>query len=143
MRHEFLFSQICSNQDNVLILLSLNKRRSVKHKESLYFDVNKRCYVLVFKNNTISLRLCEFVALHKKLMSLDMVSLLNDFSDDADNHLFIFEKNVISLHLNLIEVTRLHAIFCEAMYMMRLQDLLYTLSIQLPYAVEELELVNS
>ncbi|HTF82904.1 MAG TPA: hypothetical protein VL947_14320 [Cytophagales bacterium] len=109
-------------------------------EDQLYFDTSARSYVLIFKDKKIYLRLCEFIALHQRLSKLDLEMLLNDLSTSADNHKFVFHKNSITLFLNLIEVIRLRNLFCEAMFMMRLQDLLYNLSIQLPITEETLEL---
>lgn len=121
--------------------MSLNKQRVSQQEERLYFDKLSRSYVLIFKSKTINLRLCEFIALHQKLSKLDLVSLVNDLSHTADNHNFVFEKRNISLHLNLIEVIILRKIISEAMFNMRLEDMLYQISITLPVEKQELRTI--
>lgn len=123
--------------------MSLNKESVFQQAERLYFDKSSRCYVLIFKDQHISLRLCEFIALHQKLSKLDLVSLVNDLSYAADNHHFIFEKRNIALRLNLIEVIILRKIISEAMFNMRFEDMLYQLAISLPTESQEIETITT
>jgi hypothetical protein len=101
-------------------------------ERSLYFDAKKRCYVLNFQLNTIEMRLCEFIALNKKLNSYNLELLIDDLSSVADHHLFTFEKNNIAIELTLLELIKLRNLFSETMFLMRLEDMLYHLSIELP-----------
>ncbi|MFN8416960.1 MAG: hypothetical protein U0U66_11575 [Cytophagaceae bacterium] len=98
---------------------------------SIFYDDNKRVYVLLFEGNQIEMRLCEFLALSNRLKQFSFDALLNDLSDDVDQNRFFFHKNKIELNLNLVQLIRLHAIISSSVFEMKLKDMLYACNVEL------------